>query len=91
MRRHVRYYPPAPVFFTDEQLRQLTAPVFVVRAERDVYGAGQATLDRAAAVWPGGQFEGMLLHGARHVPSKANMAEAMARLIRFFEERGLVR
>lgn len=87
--RHMRYYPPSPGPLTDKQLRRLAAPLYVVCAEHDVWGADCRSLRHAQAVWPPAQLEALLLPGAKHVPSQGAMLEACHGIARFFEQRGL--
>lgn len=86
--RHCDYFPEGPLAFTDDQLRRLAAPTLLVAAERDSFGPGAATAERARAVWPASQLEVELLPG-RHVGNQATMARTCQRVVRFFEERGL--
>ncbi|KAL4457788.1 hypothetical protein ABPG75_012653 [Micractinium tetrahymenae] len=83
--RYLRQYPPRPGVPTDEQLRLLKAPVFLAAAELDVWGPGQASIDRARALWPPAQLETLLLRGARHVPSQQRMRQVIERIAAFFE------
>ncbi|KAL4433944.1 hypothetical protein ABPG75_000385 [Micractinium tetrahymenae] len=88
--RHCHTFPDPPGWrqhFTDEQLRQLAAPVLLVAAELDVFGAGRGTAQRAQRVWPGGQCEVVLLEGGRHISGQQRMAEVNERICRFFAER----
>lgn len=85
----MRYYPPSPGPLTDEQLRRLAAPVYLVCAEHDVWGADRRSLRHAHDVWPPGQMEAVLLPEAKHVPSQEAMLAACHGIVRFFEERGL--
>lgn len=81
------YFPEGPRTFTDEQLRRLTAPTLLVAAEHDIFGPGEATVNRARAVWP--NAEAVLIRGGKHVPSAQSMQEVNQRIISFFEEKGL--
>lgn len=86
--RHCNYFPEGPVAFTNDQLRRLAAPTLLVAAQRDSFGPGAATAERARAVWPSSQLDVELLPG-RHVGNRATMERTSQRVIRFFEERGL--
>ncbi|KAL4451883.1 hypothetical protein ABPG75_007545 [Micractinium tetrahymenae] len=86
--RHCNYFPEGPLAFADEQLRRLAGPTLLVAAERDSFGPGAATADRARSVWPASQLKVELLPG-KHVGNKEVMAQTSQRVIRFFEERGV--
>ena len=85
-RRHVNYYPSPPLKFTDAQLGELKAPTLVVAAEQDLFGPGRATAERAQRAIH--DCEAVVLPGARHVPSAAQLREVNSRALAFLAAKG---
>ena len=73
--------------FSREQLSRLAAPTIVITAEHDIFWAGQAAAEVAAAAPP--DCKTIVIPGAKHLPSKEKQAELSNWILEFFASRGL--
>ncbi|EFN53901.1 hypothetical protein CHLNCDRAFT_136076 [Chlorella variabilis] len=88
--RHVVRYQQLPGGdggFSREQLSRLAAPTIVITAEHDIFWAGQAAAEVAAAALP--DCKTFVIPGAKHLPSKEKQAELSNWILEFFASRGL--
>lgn len=83
--KHLRYNGQPPPRFEPGQLDAFRGPVLGLFAENDIFGGSHAAARRLEQLVPGSETRVLPM---KHAPTLAQSEDVVARVLRFFEEKG---